>query len=169
MTGLVHKDDYYETPMWLFQKLESWIGGKFILDACANEKNTKCVAFISEESDALKQDWKVYAISPEQPGPFFAPTFVNPPASKNGKLVKKAIEQHEKHGMDIVILIRWNDLGNKYCDGLRQSIIDGETPYMNLGKVIFDKNGVPSQWPSRLNYLAVWLVGKHGKSNTHIN
>ena len=50
-TGNIEERDNWETPKWLFDKLDSqyWFG----FDCCASEKNRKCVAF---SKDFLKED-----------------------------------------------------------------------------------------------------------------
>lgn len=157
MAGLVHKDDMYETPDPLKDELEKWTGLKFQLDASANDDNKICLYYISETEDALKIDWvlkdkKFTYIT------YTVPVFNNPPRSKNGKFVRKAVEQWKKHNMDIVQLLCWNDLGNKYGEKyLLPYILSGEFKVKNLGKIIFNKNGKPSKYPSRLTYMAVWM------------
>ena len=86
-----------------------------------------------------------------------ATVWCNPPRSKNGKFVKKAFEQWEKHSIDIVMLLCWNDLGNKYGEMIFESILNGRIKVGNLGKVIFNKNGKPSEFPSRLTYFWAWF------------
>jgi phage N-6-adenine-methyltransferase len=45
------------TPQWLFQEIEETLGRSFDLDVAACPWNTQCPVFITEEMDALKQDW----------------------------------------------------------------------------------------------------------------
>lgn len=49
------KTVYWETPQWLFDALNGEFG--FTLDVCANQENTKCEAFFTEEDNALLKDW----------------------------------------------------------------------------------------------------------------
>lgn len=145
--NLAHKDDYYETPDWLFEDIKTKTGVEFKMDACASMANSKCEIYCSEEEDFLKDGRETTCYS----------IWCNPPRSKNGKFVKKLIKLWNDYGNDIVILLTWNDFGNKYCDELRPLIGTDEIKIYNYGKIIFDKNGIPSEWPSRLNYCAVWL------------
>ena len=152
MTGLVHRDDYYETPPIILDLIQRQTGLTFGLDVCANEQNKICQSYISEGDDSLTHDWCMNSEC--------KPTvFCNPPASKNSKFVRKAFEQWNKLNIDIIFLMRWNDFGNKYG----QECV--ETPMKwgqlierhNLGKVIFYKSGQPSKFPSRLNYCWIWF------------
>lgn len=149
--SLVHKDDYYETPEWMVYDLKTKTNLDFTLDVCANMANSKCTFYFSEEENALTKEWW-------RGKGYWKPTvFCNPPRSKNGKFVKKALEQWEKHDLDIVILLTWNDFGNKYGQPLIDHLESKSIEIFNYGKVIFDKHGEASKWPSRLNYCAVWL------------
>ena len=148
--ALVHKDDYYETPEWVLYDIMEKTGIKFIFDASANMNNSKCDLYCSESEDFLISE---HSIS-------HYPIWCNPPRSKNGKFVKKLLELWNTQGGDIVILLTWNDFGNKYCDEIRPLIGTDKIKVFNYGKIIFDKNGIKSKWPSRLNYCAVWLKGK---------
>lgn len=159
MTGLSHKDDYLETPPWLVTDLESWTGLKFMLDVSASENNKKCPFIIDEGRDALGMDWLVdgtFQSDIKIPQDSRVPIFNNPPRSKNKKFVLKAGEQWKKHNLDIVQLICWNDLGNKYCDEIRENILSGRIKIKNLGKIKFYKDGKETDFPSRLAYLAIW-------------
>lgn len=161
LVALVHKDDYYCTPPQIVIEIESETGLKFELDAAANESNSLCPAFLSEESDALKQEWLVKAIdnnSTITPG-VKVPVFCNPPRSKNGKFIRKAFEEWNKWNMDIVVLVCWNDFGNKYGQEciIQPKQLGQLIEIHNLGKVTFYKDGQISKFPSRLNYCWVWF------------
>jgi len=58
--SLAHKDDYYETPMWLFNYLQEKTKLYFDLDVCADELNAVCNEFIDEKLNALEQEWVVH-------------------------------------------------------------------------------------------------------------
>ena len=165
MTGLQHKDDYFETPPTIVTNIEGETGLNFNVDVCANELNKKCHYYISESDDALKCTWKQR---------FSHPTvaFCNPPRSKNGKMVLRALEQWKTGDIDIVMLLCWNDLGNKYCEEVRKNLFNGTFGYGNLGKVAFWKNGKPVlnvdkktgklvEFPSRLAYFWCWMKSTH--------
>lgn len=152
MPALAHKDDYYETPKSLFNTIQEETGLKFNIDVSANGTNKKCKYFINEYDDALSVDWDYHGGS--------TVAFNNPPRSKNGKFVIKALEQWKKHNIDIVQLLCWNDIGNKYGDILWPHILGKRIKVRNLGKVIFDKNGKPSEFPSRLTYFYAWYKSR---------
>ena len=82
--SLAHKDDYFETPDWLFNNIVNETGLEFDLDMCASEENTKCLNYINEETDALKFSGDNKVI------------FCNPPRSKNGKFVNKGVSGKKK-------------------------------------------------------------------------
>lgn len=154
--GLAHKDDLYETPDWLFNAIQKETGLKFKIDVACNEKNAKCT---SAYYDALNQSW----IRPLVGNIKIAkvPVWCNPPRSENGKFVNKAWNEWREHNIDIVMLLCWNDLGNKYGEKLLlPNILNRKIKVRNLGKVIFDKNGKPSEFPSRLTYFYAWFKRK---------
>lgn len=136
--SLKHTDDEYETPPWLFDHIKRTTGLEFVFDAAATQNNTKCKWF---PVDGLSKIW-------------ITPAFCNPPRSINGKFVEKALEQR-KLGVESVLLLCWNDLGNKYCDELRELM--GRMYWENIGKVKFYKNGKESGHFSRLTYFWIWL------------
>ncbi len=148
MTSLSHKDDYFETPDWLFERIESMTGLKFETDMCASDENSKCPGFIDESMDALTHDYKFSD----------QPIFCNPPRSKNGKFVNKVYEIWQEHNYDIVMLLCWNDFGNKYGEKLYNH---KNIEIHNIGKVKFNKNGIESEFPSRLTYCWVWFKAKN--------
>jgi site-specific DNA-methyltransferase (adenine-specific) len=72
----------------------------FTLDACADESNHKCDKYFTEAQDGLKQEWQGYT------------AFINPPYNETKLWVEKAIEQHHKYGITIVMLLA-SRTGNK--------------------------------------------------------
>lgn len=72
------KSDLWETPQWLFDKLnDEW---RFETDVCAVESNKKCAHYYSPEQDGLSQKWGGCC-------------WCNPPYGREiGKWVKKAAE-----------------------------------------------------------------------------
>ena len=143
--SLAHKDDYFETPDWLFNSIVNKTGLEFDLDMCASEENTKCLNYINEETDALKFSGDNKVI------------FCNPPRSKNGKFVNKVYETWEGHNTQFVMLLCWNDLGNKYGEKLIPHILNKSIEVHNLGKIKFNKNGIESEFVSRLTYFWAWF------------
>lgn len=72
------KTDMWETPIDLFQKLDS--AYHFTIDVCATNENKKCDEFFSKEQDGLAQEWT-------------GNVWCNPPYGREiGKWVKKASE-----------------------------------------------------------------------------
>jgi len=147
MPALVKKDDYFETPLWLYYQIEEETGLKFDLDICASEKNKKCDRWLSEDFDTLhyKGNYTADAI------------WCNPPRSKNGKFVNYIYDIWQEQNIDVVMLLCWNDIGNKYGEKLLPHILNKEIIVGNLGKVVFDKGGLPSDYPSRLCYFWAWF------------
>lgn len=72
------KSDLWETPQWLFDRLnDEW---HFETDVCAVESNKKCAHYYSPEQDGLSQTWG-------------GRCWCNPPYGREiGKWVKKAAE-----------------------------------------------------------------------------
>lgn len=159
--GLAHKDDYYETPDWLFNDIVKKTKLRFDLDLCANDANTKCMAYVDEEMDVLRRDgrdgydhWKYHDVNDA--------IWCNPPRSKNGKFVNLVYDViWSKYNINTVMLLCWNDLGNKYGKKLLPHIINGDFKVVgNYGKIKFNKNGIESKFVSRLTYFALWFKSK---------
>ena len=70
------KSDEWATPDWMFDLLDKEF--KFSLDACATDKNSKCVRYFDMESDGLNNSWGN-----------FRSVFVNPPYSDIKKWIEK--------------------------------------------------------------------------------
>ena len=149
MTGLQHLDDYFETPDWLFDEIKRKTKLHFDLDFCASNENTKCAAYIDEEMDALRHDFKYHDKSDA--------IFCNPPRSKNKAFVNRLFEEWARYNLSVVILMCWNDFGNKYGEKIYNEAVKGNIEIHNIGKVKFHKNGIESEFPSRLTYCWVWL------------
>ena len=81
----------WETPQELYNSLNAACG--FDLDVCATADNAKCQRFYSKEQDGLTQDW-------------IGRVWCNPPYGRDvEKWVKKANDEHAKHGTFIVMLL----------------------------------------------------------------
>lgn len=50
-----HKSDEWETPQDVFDRLNDKY--HFDLDACATDKNAKCLRFFDKAHDGLRQSW----------------------------------------------------------------------------------------------------------------
>lgn len=101
------------------------------------------------EMNALNHDFKNHI--PEDA------IFCNPPRSKNGKFVNKLYDSWKEYNLNIVMLLCWNDLGNKYGEKIFKEIEIGKISAHNLGKIKFYKNGIESKYPSRLTYFWAWF------------
>lgn len=85
------KDMTYETPQWLFDKLNSIF--RFTLDVCAVPETAKCDTYYTPEIDALKQNWEGIC-------------WMNPPYGRSvSKWIKKAYDESVKNSSTIVCLI----------------------------------------------------------------
>ncbi len=84
------KSDNWETPQWLFDRLNDWYG--FETDVCAIPENAKCERYFTPEQDGLAQEWTGVC-------------WMNPPyGRKIGDWVKKAYES-AKAGATVVCLL----------------------------------------------------------------
>lgn len=134
------KDDW-ETPQWLFDKLNEKY--HFNLDAAATDANHKCENYFTEEDNALTQDWSRFGV-----------VFCNPPYSKKANQdawVKKCFEEAKKGTLVVALLPARTDTKrfHDYCLG-KASI------YFIEGRLHFEQNGValgPSTFPSM---ICVW-------------
>ncbi len=91
-TAFSHKSVEWETPDWLFEKLDNEF--HFTLDVCATDDNYKCERYYTTEDDGLAQDWGKETC------------FCNPPFGR-GTLrdwLRKAIDSARK-GATVVCLI----------------------------------------------------------------
>jgi len=93
-----HKGDEWETPRWLYDKLNSDF--VFDLDATATQENALAPGYFTKEDNALKQDW---FIDYGEDG-IVKTVFLNPPYSKISAFMKKAYKESLK-GAVVVCLI----------------------------------------------------------------
>jgi len=151
--SLAHKDDEFETPKWLFDKIVKTTGLRFDTDLCASDDNSMCTAFIDEEMDVLRRTREHFQYQhPDEA------IWCNPPRSKNGKFVNFVYDILWKEcNIDVVMLLCWNDLGNKYGEKIFGSILGKDIEAHNLGKIKFYKNGIESEYVSRLTYFWAWF------------
>lgn len=152
MTGLAHKDDYLETPKWIINDIENDTGLKLEFDICATPENAKFNDYYTERDDALNSPWHIFNKNGS-----YKNIFCNPPRSKNGKFVNMGYNEWNIFNINLVMLLTWNDFGNKYGEKVIQSWKNNEVKIKNLRKVTFEKNGIITKWPSRLNYCWVWF------------
>jgi len=86
-------DMTWETPQWLFDKLDKEF--HFTFDVCASANNTKCNKYWNVEQDALKHNW---AVNKEV-------YWMNPPYGREvGVWIEKAYNESLK-GATVVCLI----------------------------------------------------------------
>lgn len=133
------KNQDYETPLSLFNVLNEEF--KFTLDVCADDKNHKVDTYITEEQNALIQDWKGIC-------------WMNPPYKNIKKWIAKAYNESIKHNSIVVCLVPartntswWHD----YC-------MKGEIRFIK-GRPKFEgcKYGLPQP-------LAIVIFGKEYKN-----
>jgi len=153
MAALVHKDDYYETPAKLVNFISGYIRHSFTVDLCASETNAKAPKFFTEEYDVLDPKHGDLDLSGEV-------VFCNPPRSKNAKFITKCFDIWKSGNVTLVVLMCWQDFGYKYAEPVFELIEDGLFSAHNLGKVRFEKNGLPTKHQSRNTYLWVYMPPK---------
>ena len=139
---ILDDDDEFETPNELFW----WLCRKYcivpILDASANNDNSKTKYFLK---DALFTEWVV-------PDKEINDVWCNPPHSKTEEFVKRAQNQWEKYGMNIMMIIPANAVCTHYFEYLIESNVE---IYPITGRPRFLRNGRPSKFPSRNSYFVV--------------
>lgn len=82
----------YETPSWVYNALE--VVFNFKVDLAANQYNTKCPEFYSEEQDSLKQPWHHSS----------SWLWINPPYSPLKPWIEKCQKEADL-GAKIVVLV----------------------------------------------------------------
>lgn len=86
------QSDYWGTPRDIFDTICGLYKVRPILDVCATPENAKCMSFITEKTDGLKQTWD-------------KESWCNPPYSQIGKWVQKCWLEHEKNNITVTALI----------------------------------------------------------------
>ena len=82
--------DNWETPQWLFDKLDDMY--HFSLDVCASAENAKCANYLTVENDGLRSPWEGIC-------------WMNPPYGRAiGNWMKKAYES-SLQGATVVCLV----------------------------------------------------------------
>ena len=86
------KSSEYETPQWLFSRLDHFF--HFTLDAAATAENTKCLRFITKAENSLIQTWSNERV------------WLNPPYSRGvGKWLDKVVSETIKDCPLVVVLL----------------------------------------------------------------
>lgn len=101
------KSDEWETPKWLFDKLDAEF--HFDCDAAATGKNHLCEFYLGEDyagipEDSTKLDWLNTSFQNGLQQYYCKVFFLNPPYSKIGAFIKKAYEE-SLNGAIVVCLI----------------------------------------------------------------
>ena len=84
------KSDLWETPQWLFDKLNK--EHNFTLDVCATKENAKCENYFTEIDNALIQKWTGVC-------------FMNPPYSKLKIWIEKAYNEVQNGNCNKVVCL----------------------------------------------------------------
>ncbi len=152
--SLAHKDDSFETPDWIISDIKRITHLNLDFDLCATSHNKKCPDYYSTQDNALSEHSSFLIYNGDGT---IKSLFCNPPRSLNGKFVTKVYENWRELNLDIIMMLCWNDLGNKYGEKLLPHILKREIMVRNLGKVKFCKQGIESEFPSRLTYFWAWF------------
>jgi phage N-6-adenine-methyltransferase len=83
--------DEWSTPPDVMEEIEMICGGPFTLDPCARLETAKAPKFYNKHDDGLKKEWT-------------GRVFVNPPYSRIGPWVEKAVET-KANGHFVVMLV----------------------------------------------------------------
>lgn len=147
-------EDSYETPMDMFERLQSQYGMKFELDVATNSQpneyyNSKCYHHLD---NAMFQEWVIENWKVKED------VWCNPPHSMNEEFIRRADAQHKKHNINIVMIVPANVVGTKTW----HELIETETKCMVenhplKGRPKFLKLGRKTKHPSRNSYvIIVW-------------
>lgn len=112
--------DEWGTPLPLFQQLNKEFG--FTLDVAANEKNHKCLQYLTKEMQALDIDW-------------WGRVWMNPPFSLTVAFLVKMVNELKKGNIEVgvaLIAARPDTQVSHYC-----SSYAGETRYLK-GRLSFE-------------------------------
>lgn len=113
------KDTVWETPQWLFDRLNSVF--HFGTDVCATPENAKCHHFFTEAEDGLKQDWT-------------GNCWMNPPYGREiGRWVRKAYESAQAGATVVCLLPARTDTSwwHGYCEAGQYAFIRGRLKFSN--------------------------------------
>jgi phage N-6-adenine-methyltransferase len=83
--------DHWETPPQVIEQLSQEFG-QFDTDPCCRPETAKGKQFYTKDTDGLAQDWH-------------GKVFLNPPYSKPGPWLEKAIEQVQKGNASLVVAL----------------------------------------------------------------
>ena len=95
--------DTWRTPLWAVRLLEARLGVPFDLDVAADAENAKAPRYYTRHADALSLPWTCTA------------GFGNPPFSRLGEFVDRAIRAHEAHEAEVGFgLVTLADISTRY-------------------------------------------------------
>lgn len=141
-TPAEHKDRW-QTPDAIFAAMDLEFG--FYLDAAAEHRNALCARYITEQQNALTNDWVSYGA-----------IWVNPPYSKIEPWIRKAAEQCQQQMLPVVMLLpadtstRWFSLALETVDEVR-FVTDGRINFINSATGREGKNG-----PGKGSLFMIW-------------
>ncbi len=138
------KSNEWETPIWLFNKLNEEFN--FYCDVAATKNNHLCEYYFTEEENSLLQDWSIYKNC-----------FCNPPYGKLiSKFIQKGYEESLK-GCNVVFLIpartdtKW---WHEYCSKGEVRFIKGRLKFQNRTFPSWKSDGShkisPANFPSAI-------------------
>lgn len=135
----LNKDDDWETPRKDYVEALYKLNLKPVLDVCATEDNRKCLEYFDKQRNGLLQDWN-------------KDFFMNPPYSEVGFWVAKAYQEHQKYnvnGLGLIFSKTDTKMWHNYIEGKAEV-------YFIKGRLKFEKNGIPGQYPAP--YPSAWIV-----------
>lgn len=132
--------DEYETPVSLFNELCTKYQQCPQTDAAANEKNTKCGAFLTD----------IATLGDVDRGDIWC----NPPHSMNGYCVKLCHDYWKKWNRNVMMILPTNTMSSIYW----HELIENKGHYHPIkGRIKFLVNGEQSKHQSRNAYcVVVW-------------
>ena len=137
--------DEWETPPTVFESICEQHGTSPSVDVCASEGMQKCSKYFTPKIDGLSQEWVLSS-------------WVNPPHSDTKSWLQKADSEHEKHGIEITMLIPANATCALYAEQYLEK--EDVTVHRYYGRIRFWQNGKPSKDQSRNAYnVIVWKKG----------
>ena len=137
----------WETPHDVFETAckEFYINPK--LDVCAYKANKKCEKYFNPHMDGLARDW-------------YMDSFMNPPYIDVESWIKKAHEQHWKHGIDILALVFSKTGVSWFHKYIYSNELKGYLPHVEVyphkGRIRFLENGKPSHNVATDD--SIWIV-----------
>jgi len=137
------KDDEFETPTPLYEKLCAMYDFEPTLDVCCTLDNQKCAFGIYEGS--LHKEWELQGWGHTR-------GWCNPPHTKTAEFVAKAELEFVNNYFQTMMIVPANFGGtstfHKYVEGKREY-------HFIEGRPVFLKNGRKTKYPSRNSYIVI--------------